>query len=73
VALDEPPWILGATCRCLTEDLGLPPEICDQPVGEIVDAHQVLADFVKKRTDFADSGRIDEYVFAPRISPLYRL
>jgi hypothetical protein len=42
-------WTLSATCRCLTEDLGLGSEACDRPIPELVDAHQVIADFVKKR------------------------
>lgn len=45
----DPAWTLGATCRCLTEDLGLAPEACNRPITELVDAHQVIADFVKKR------------------------
>jgi len=46
----EPTWALGATCRCLTEDLDLHPETCDTPITQLSDAHQVIADFVKKRS-----------------------
>lgn len=45
----EPAWSLGATCRCLTADLDLPAAACDTPITQLVDAHQVIADFVKKR------------------------
>ncbi len=45
----EAAWTLSATSRCLTEDLGLSPEACDRPITELVDAHRVIADFVKKR------------------------
>jgi hypothetical protein len=45
----NPAFTLSATCRCLTEDLGLAPEACDRPITELVDAHRVIADFVKKR------------------------
>lgn len=46
---NEPTWTLSATCRCLTEDLGLSHEMCDRPISEFIAAHQVIADFVKKR------------------------
>jgi len=48
----EPAWTLGATCRCLTEDLTLGEESCALSLTELatrVDAHQVISDFVKKR------------------------
>ena len=45
----EPAWTLSTTCRCLTEDLGLAAEACDRPITELVDAHQVITDFVKRR------------------------
>lgn len=43
--------MLAATCRCLTEDLSLAPTDCELPVVELVDRHQVLADFVNKRME----------------------
>ncbi len=46
----EPAWTLSATCRCLTEDLGLAPEACDRPIVDLVGAHQVIADFVERRS-----------------------
>jgi hypothetical protein len=39
---------LAATCRCLGEDLGFPPEECDRPLDELR-SHPVLADFMAKR------------------------
>jgi len=48
----EPAWTLSATCRCLTEDLGLAPEACQRPIADLTGAHQVIADFVKKRGEY---------------------
>lgn len=45
----KPGWTLSATCRCLIEDLGLALEACDRPIVDLVGAHQVIADFVKRR------------------------
>jgi len=45
----EPAWTLSATCRCRTEESGLSAEACRRSITELVDAHQVIADFVKKR------------------------
>jgi len=42
-------WILGVTCRCLTEDLGFLPEDCNRPVEELID-NQVIEDFVERRS-----------------------
>ena len=47
----EASWALPATCRCLTEDLSLPPTDCELPAIELIDRHQVLTDFVKKRME----------------------
>jgi len=46
----EPSRILAATCRCLTEDLSFPPADCERPITELAGRHQVVADFIKKRT-----------------------
>lgn len=51
--MTEPAWTLGTTCRCLTEDLKLGAELCNVPITELADradAHQVITDFVKKRS-----------------------
>ncbi len=51
-ATTDQAWALGATCRCLTEDLTLGAEVCAVSITELAArpaAPQVLADFVKKR------------------------
>jgi hypothetical protein len=44
-------WILATTCRCLTEDLAFPPADCERPITELAGGHQVVAAFIKKRSD----------------------
>jgi hypothetical protein len=51
VSDSEPSWTLAATCRCLTEDLSLTAAECKCPVTELTGRHQVIDDFIKKRTD----------------------
>ncbi len=51
-ATTDQAWTLGATCRCLMEDLTLGAEMCDVSLTDLADrpdAPQVLVDFVKKR------------------------
>ncbi len=48
---DESAWTLGATYRCLTEDLDQAPAAADRPIAELAGEHQVIADFVKKRAE----------------------
>lgn len=46
-----PSWALAATCRCLVEDFDLLPADCQCPITELAARHQVIADFIKKRSD----------------------
>ncbi len=47
----EPSWTLAVTCRCLIEDFGFLQADCLRPITELAARHQVIADFIKKRTD----------------------